>query len=81
MYFLSRISHGVELQLLAKAPTGAAHVVTVAGGLLAVDGLASSRRVIKAALFEKLACTITTDLAAIGHVSGSHQLGRIMHEV
>ena len=69
------------LQLLAKAPTGAAHVVTAAGGLLAMDGLASSRRAIKAAPFEKLACTITADLVSIGHVSGSHQLGRIMHEV
>ena len=56
-------------------------MVTIAAGLLVMDGLACSRRVIKAAPFEKLACTITTDLAAIGHVSGIHQIGRIMHEV
>ena len=37
-------------------------MVTAAGGLLAMDGLASSRRVIKAAPFEHLACAITFDL-------------------
>ena len=46
-------------------------MVTVAGGLLAVDGLASSRRAIKADPFEKLACTITADPAAIGHVAAA----------
>ena len=34
----------------------------------------------KAAPFEKLTCTIDTGTVAVRHVSGSHQLGRILHE-
>ena len=35
----------------------------------------------KAAPFKKLTCTIDTGTAAILLVSGSHQLGRVLHEM
>ena len=31
--------------------------------------------------FEKRTCMINADLMAIGHVSGSHQFVRVLHEV
>ena len=39
------------------------------------------RKTCKAASFDKRLWTIDADLVAIGHVSGSHQLGRVLHEV
>jgi hypothetical protein len=35
----------------------------------------------KAASYDKRLCMIDSDRVAIGHVSGSHQLGRVLHEV
>ena len=35
----------------------------------------------KTASCDKRLCMIDTDHVAIGNVSGSHQLGRILHEV
>ena len=35
----------------------------------------------KAAPCDKWLCTIDADLVAISHVSGSHQLVRVLHEV
>ena len=62
-----------------NAPDFAVHKVTADGG--SMDGLASLRIVCKAAPFEKLVSTITADLVAVSHVSGSHQLERLLHEV
>ena len=46
-----------------------------------LDGLSSSRMLCKARSRAKLAWMIDAVLVAIGHVSGSHQLGRVLHEV
>ena len=43
--------------------------------------LSSLRKTCKAASFDKRLCMIDADLTAISHVSGSHQLGRVLHEV
>ena len=45
-----------------------------------LDGLSSSRMLCKARSCAKLAWMIDAVLVAIGHVSGSHQLGRALHE-
>ena len=45
-----------------------------------LDGLSSSRMLCKALSCAKLAWMIDAVLVAIGHVSGSHQLGRDLHE-
>ena len=45
------------------------------------DGLSSLRKTCKSASFDKRLCMINADLVAIGHVSGSHQLGPVLHEV
>ena len=45
------------------------------------DGLSSLRKTCKAASCDKRLCMIDVDLVAIGHVSGSHQLGRVLLEV
>ena len=45
------------------------------------DGLSSLRKTCKAASCDKRLCMIDADLVAIGHVSGSHQLGRVLYEV
>ena len=45
------------------------------------DGLSSWRMIGKAALCDKRLCMIDADLVAIGHVSVSHHLGRVLHEV
>ena len=45
-----------------------------------LDGLSSSRMLCKARSCAKLAWMIDAVLVAIGHVSGSHQVGRIFHE-
>ena len=39
------------------------------------------RKTCKAASFDKRLCMINADLVAISNVSGSHQLGRVLHEV
>ena len=46
-----------------------------------LDGLSCLRKICKAHLFVNWACMINADLMAIGHVSGSHQIGRVLHEV
>ena len=46
-----------------------------------LDGLSSSRMLCKARSCAKLAWMIDAVLVAISHVSGSHQLGRALHEV
>ena len=49
-----------------------------------MDGLArlsSSRKTCKAASFDKRLCMIDVDHVVIGHVIGSHQLGRVLHEM
>ena len=43
--------------------------------------MSSWRMIGNAALCDKRLCMIDADLAAISHVSGSHQLGRVLHEV
>ena len=42
-----------------------------------LDGLSCLRKICKAHLFVNWACMINADLVAIGHVSASHQIGRI----
>ena len=39
------------------------------------------RKTCKAASFDKRLCMIDAGHAAIGHVSGSDQVGRVLHEV
>ena len=46
-----------------------------------LDGLSCLCKICKAHLCVNWACMINADLVAIGHVSGSHQLGRVLHEV
>ena len=49
-----------------------------------MDGLArlsSLRMICEPASFNKRLCMIDADHVAIGHVSGSDQLGRVLHEV
>ena len=45
------------------------------------DGLSSLRKTCKAASCDKRLCMIDVDLVAIGHVSGSDHLGRVLYEV
>ena len=59
----------------------AVHVDTAAAVSHGLDGLSCLRKICKARPCAKLACVINADLVAIGHVSGSHQLGRVLHEV
>ena len=46
-----------------------------------LERLSSWRMICKAAPCDKRLCMIDADLVAISHVSGSHQLGRVLHEV
>ena len=63
------------------ASVAAVHVVTAAALHDGLDGLSCLRKICKAHLFVNWACMINADLVAIGHVSGSHQIGRILHDV
>ena len=45
------------------------------------DGLSSLHKTCKAASCDKRLCMIDSGHAAIGHVSGSDQVGRVLHEV
>ena len=45
------------------------------------DGLSSLRKNCKSQPCVKLACVINADHVPISHVSGSHQVGRALHEV
>ena len=45
------------------------------------DGLSSLRKTCKSASFDERLWMIDADLVAISHVSGSHQLSRVLHEV
>ena len=45
------------------------------------DGLSSLRKTCKAASCDKRLCMIDAGHAAIGCVSGTHQVGRVLHEV
>ena len=46
-----------------------------------MDGLIYGRSETRALPFKKSICMIDTDHVAIDNVSGSHQLGRVLHEV
>ena len=46
-----------------------------------LDRLSSLRMICKAASCDKRLCMIDVCHVAIGHVSGSDQLGRVLHEV
>ena len=49
-----------------------------------MDGLArlsSLRKICKAASCDKRLCMIDVGRVAIGHVSGSDQIGRVLHDV
>ena len=46
-----------------------------------LDGLSRLRKTCKAASFDKRLCMIDVDHGANGHVIGSDQLGRVLHEV
>ena len=59
----------------------AVHVVTAAVVQDGLDGLITVRIISKARPCAKLTGMIEADLAPISHVSGSHQLGRTLHEV
>ena len=50
-------------------------------GLESGDGLSCLRKICKAHLYMDWTCMINADLVVIGNVSGSHQLGPILHEV
>ena len=45
------------------------------------DGLSSLRKTCKSASFDKRLCMIDVVRVAIGHVNGSDQIGRVLHEV
>ena len=57
------------------------HVDTAAALHDGHDGLSCLRKICKTHLYVNWACVINADLVAIGNVSGSHQLGRVLHEV
>ena len=59
----------------------AVHVVTAAAKQDGLDGLSSLRKTCKAASCDKRLCMIDVDHVAIGHVIGSDQIGRVLHEV
>ena len=59
----------------------AVHVVTAAVVQDGLDGLITVRIISKARPCAKLTGMIDTDHVPISHVSGSHQAGRIFHEV
>ena len=59
----------------------AVHVVSPPRRMDGLARLSSLRMICKAASCDKRLCMIDTDHIAIGNVSGSHQLGRILHEV
>ena len=45
------------------------------------DGLSSLRKICKSASYDKRLWIINADHVVVGHVSGSHQLGRVLHEM
>ena len=59
----------------------AVHVVSPLRRMDGLEQLSSLRKICKACPCAKLVCVINADLVAIGHVSGNHQLGRVLHEV
>ena len=56
-------------------------MVTAAAVQDGLDGLSSLRKICKARPCAKLTAMIDDDRVPISHVSGSHQIGRIFHEV
>ena len=64
-----------------RGSVAAVHVVTAAVVQDGLDGLITVRIISKARPCAKLTGMIEADLAPISHVSGSHQLGRTLHEV
>ena len=48
---------------------------------MGMDGLSCSSIIRKLPSWPKLTCMIDADLVAVGHVSSSHWLGRMLHEV
>ena len=75
----SEFIEGVVLQLHERGSVAA--VVTAAALHDGHDGLSCLRKICKAQLFVNWTGMINADLVAIGNVSGSHQLGRVLHEV
>ena len=59
----------------------AVHVVTAAAEQDGLDGLSSLRKICKARPCVMLTGMIDADQMPISHVSGSHQVGRMFHEV
>ena len=59
----------------------AVHVVSPPRRMDGLARLSSLRMICEPASCDKRLCMIDADLAAISHVSGSHQLGRVLHEV
>ena len=57
------------------------HVVSPPRRMDGLARLSSLRKTCKAASFDKRFCMIDVDHVAIGHVIGSHQLGRVLHEM
>ena len=56
-------------------------MVTAAAKQDGLDGLSSLRKTGKAASCDKRLCMIDVGHVAIGHVSGSDQIGRVLHEM
>ena len=79
--FRSQSVDGVVLQLHGRAPILAVHVDTAAELQDGHDGLSCLRKICKAHLFVNWVGVINADLVVILNVSGSHQLGRILHEM
>ena len=72
---------GVAHKLHERGSVAAVHVVTAAVVQDGLDGLITVRIISKARPCANLTGMIEADLAPISHVSGSHQLGRTLHEV
>ena len=71
---------GVERELHERGSVAAVHVVTAAVVQDGLDGLITVRIISKVRPCANLTGMIEADLAPISHVSGSHQVGRILHE-
>ena len=77
----SQSDAGVAHQLHERGSVAAVHVVTAAAEQDGLHGLITVRIISKVRPCANLTGMIEADLALISHVSGSHQLGRTLHEV
>ena len=77
---VGKLDHGEECHALDGSDL-AVLLVTAAAVHDGLDGLSCLRKIFKARPCVNWSCMIDADVVGIGHVSGSRQLGRVLHEV